>query len=1085
MQPKVSIIVPTYNVEKYLAECMETIIAQTLKDIEIICVDDGSTDNSGTILDSYAAKDNRIKVIHKENGGYGKAMNVGLDNASGEYIGIVEPDDKIELNMYETLYLAAEKNNVDFVKGDLYYWWSKDNRSVYTSCIKNPNLYNCIINDLSNPDLSPSTVANWAGIYKKEFLSKYNIRHSETPGASYQDQGFYYQVIFNASSAYYINQPFYWYRQDNMLSSVNNKNKIYCIFDEYDIIEKFLENLKDKEKFYKVFSTKKFNSCLWNYKRIDSKYKPLFYSRLCKSFSRDYYEGRILRNNFNLENWDKIKKCIIDYEKNNEVPVPTFKEKIPVVLASDQNYAKQMYVTIISILENKNYNTYYDFFLLVPKKFSLDITSKFYKLKSKYSGFNINFVEMGKTFSYKKMQIAHITSPTYYRLKIAHILPAEYNKAIYLDVDTIVLQDLSELYNIDLEDNYIAGVKAAGYILSKNNREYYNSIGLLDISSYINAGVTLWNLKQLRKDSMSAKLSELAQNDYSSMDQDIINVAFQGRIKILPIKFNLMTKYKDLFSKNILKREQYYDIYPENEIIEAINNPVIIHYADKIKPWNSEKTILRNVWLKYEKQADFQKCNSFMEKFFSVKNKDTRKVITIFGLKLKVKSKKLEERKRIVDLETKVKKLNKKFKKQKIKINNQSILIQEQASKVEEQNQKIEEQYINLSQQRNQLNQLNKNNEHLNTQITENNSAIFDLYLDSLNNEKDNRNTNIQNILQKITQAPEYLPVDSSHNYLNILLNIEEFSYERNKFNNDDILISWETARWNSNLDILFNAIKTKKKVLFIGDSFLRSIDTFANKNAEKQYRKGISFGIDDSGYYYDGSRSTRMERMLNDKNLIITEEQKLRARNCINKIVETHLTKYNHQPIYEPNIGREGVEKILVVDQSYGDMSIAKGLANDYTFKKMLDDAIIQNPNADIIIKTHPDTIAGTGGYYKGLEPHDNIYTMTEPINPISLIKYCNKVYVCTTQLGFEALMCGKEVHVYGMPFYAGWGLTQDMQKCERRTNTRTLEEIFYIAYIMYSYYVNPDKKCRCEIEEAMDYLLNLREEYLSVKSK
>ena len=119
MQPKVSIIVPTYNVEKYLAECMETIIAQTLKDIEIICVDDGSTDNSGTILDSYAAKDNRIKVIHKENGGYGKAMNVGLDNASGEYIGIVEPDDKIELNMYETLYLAAEKNNVDFVKGDL------------------------------------------------------------------------------------------------------------------------------------------------------------------------------------------------------------------------------------------------------------------------------------------------------------------------------------------------------------------------------------------------------------------------------------------------------------------------------------------------------------------------------------------------------------------------------------------------------------------------------------------------------------------------------------------------------------------------------------------------------------------------------------------------------------------------------------------------------------------------------------------------------------------------------------------------------------------------------------------------------
>lgn len=220
---------------------------------------------------------------------------------------------------------------------------------------------------------------------------------------------------------------------------------------------------------------------------------------------------------------------------------------------------------------------------------------------------------------------------------------------------------------------------------------------------------------------------------------------------------------------------------------------------------------------------------------------------------------------------------------------------------------------------------------------------------------------------------------------------------------------------------------------------------------------------------------------MLNDKNLIITDEQKQRAKICIDRILSTHLTKYNHQPIYTPNIGRQGVKKVLVIDQSYGDMSIAKGLADDNTFKNMFQAAIDENPNADIIIKTHPDTIAGAGGYYKGLKAHDNIYTQTEAINPISLIKYVDKVYVCTTQFGFEALMCGKEVHVFGMPFYAGWGLTNDRQKCERRTNTRTLEEVFYIAYIMYSYYVNPDKQCRCEIEDAMDYLLKLREEYFT----
>ena len=108
--PKVSIVIPTYNVEQYLKECLDSVINQTLKDIEIICVDDGSTDNSGKILDEYAAKDSRIKVIHKENGGYGKAMNVGIDNATGEYIGIVEPDDYIEFDMYETLYINAKKN---------------------------------------------------------------------------------------------------------------------------------------------------------------------------------------------------------------------------------------------------------------------------------------------------------------------------------------------------------------------------------------------------------------------------------------------------------------------------------------------------------------------------------------------------------------------------------------------------------------------------------------------------------------------------------------------------------------------------------------------------------------------------------------------------------------------------------------------------------------------------------------------------------------------------------------------------------------------------------------------------------------
>lgn len=286
-------------------------------------------------------------------------------------------------------------------------------------------------------------------------------------------------------------------------------------------------------------------------------------------------------------------------------------------------------------------------------------------------------------------------------------------------------------------------------------------------------------------------------------------------------------------------------------------------------------------------------------------------------------------------------------------------------------------------------------------------------------------------------------------------------------------------------LDALAYALKKNIPFIMTEDGFLRSADTWCNYSVHPMYRSSVCHTFTTDVHYFDATRPSTMEKLLNDEELIITDEQRVRARKCINRIVSTHLTKYNHQPIYTPEIGRKGVCKVLVVDQSYGDNSISQGLANDETFARMLNDAIAENPGADIIIKKHPDSMAAKTvrkmSYYSDIVAHDNIYTFTTPINPISLIKYVDKVYVCTTQLGFEALMCGKEVHTYGMPYYAGWGITHDAIQCSRRTNKRSLEEIFYIAYIIYSHYVNPEKKCRCEIEEAMDFLLKLRVEYFN----
>lgn len=120
MKPKLSILVPIYNVEKYLSQCLESITAQTLQDIEIICINDGSMDGSLDIIKDFAKNDNRIVIIDKPNSGYGDSMNQGLEKATGEYIGIVESDDWIELDAFERLYQIARKNKADVVKANYY-----------------------------------------------------------------------------------------------------------------------------------------------------------------------------------------------------------------------------------------------------------------------------------------------------------------------------------------------------------------------------------------------------------------------------------------------------------------------------------------------------------------------------------------------------------------------------------------------------------------------------------------------------------------------------------------------------------------------------------------------------------------------------------------------------------------------------------------------------------------------------------------------------------------------------------------------------------------------------------------------------
>ena len=284
--PKVSVLVPIFNVEKYLRECLDSVVNQTLKDIEIICINDGSKDGTLDILNEYAKKDSRIVIIDKTNSGYGDSMNQGLGKANGEYIGIVESDDFVELNMFEKLYETAIQNNVDVVKSNFFSYFTKDNINTKANVIPVEDTEQ-VICPLGRQRIFWTTPCIWSAIYKREFLQKKRIDFLPTPGASYQDTAFNFKVWAMAEKAYLLNEAFLHYRRDNENSSVNSPGKVFCVCDEWHEIERFAKERNVYEELKYLMSRLKYASYYWNFERLSF---PLNYDFL-KVFSKEYRES--------------------------------------------------------------------------------------------------------------------------------------------------------------------------------------------------------------------------------------------------------------------------------------------------------------------------------------------------------------------------------------------------------------------------------------------------------------------------------------------------------------------------------------------------------------------------------------------------------------------------------------------------------------------------------------------------------------------------------------------------------------------------------------------------------------------------
>ena len=213
MNPKVSVVVPIYGVEKYLRQCVDSILSQTLKEIEVILVDDGSPDGCAKIVDEYAAKDSRVVAVHQENGGYGRAVNHGIELAKGEYIGIVEPDDWIEPEMYEVLYSKAVCDSLDVIKSNFipHNIANRFLRPLPNKWAEAPSEDKVLTVDEAAVFFyyHPSI---WTCIYKRSFIEFNKIRMVESKGAGWQDNPFQIQTLCLANRIGFTRQAFYNYR---------------------------------------------------------------------------------------------------------------------------------------------------------------------------------------------------------------------------------------------------------------------------------------------------------------------------------------------------------------------------------------------------------------------------------------------------------------------------------------------------------------------------------------------------------------------------------------------------------------------------------------------------------------------------------------------------------------------------------------------------------------------------------------------------------------------------------------------------------------------------------------------------------
>lgn len=309
--PLISVLIPIYNASAYLEQCLKSITNQTLTSLEIICLNDGSTDHSLEIIKTYAAKDPRIIIIDKPNTGYGDSMNLGLERATGKYITIVEPDDWIDVSGLEKMYHAAQRYDAEVVKANHFSFRHTksgnliERKSSYISA-GHPE----VIHPKDYPRVFQFPPTIWAGLYRRIFIRQHQINFLPSPGASYQDIGFNLKVWLSNPKTVLLPDAFLHYQLDNSSSSVNNPGKINCVVDEYQAVWDYLKQHHLEHDFAAILAASQFRNYLWNLQRLSGSSAQKFYQTFRQTFQKFAELGYLNPEFFSALHWRILKAML-------------------------------------------------------------------------------------------------------------------------------------------------------------------------------------------------------------------------------------------------------------------------------------------------------------------------------------------------------------------------------------------------------------------------------------------------------------------------------------------------------------------------------------------------------------------------------------------------------------------------------------------------------------------------------------------------------------------------------------------------------------------------------------------------------